>query len=202
MSDDDQTTLKLPPTEVLPIDEVVPYFRNPRVISEEAVEAVRKSIDEFRYQQPIAVDTDHVVIVGHTRLQALRQLGYTEIPVYVSDLPEQKAKEYRLADNRISEMSSWEHQSLVMELREWEKGLLDFYFPEVDLEIQRIEDAGVTQDEIDRAAREVAKVEPRPDLHLTKVECPACYGIFEVKTATLPGLTHDDMVELTSGGAE
>lgn len=193
--------LSLPDTRIVPIEDLVPYWRNPRQIPDQAVQAVVESITRYGYQQPIVVDRDMVVIVGHTRLQALKQIGATEVTVYVSSLPEQKAREYRLADNRISEMSSWDHASLVMELREWETSLLETYFPDVDLEVARIEDAMVTQQQVDQAVKNTQSVEPRPDLHLTKVECPACLEVFEVKTSTLPGLTLADMAELTDHGS-
>lgn len=198
MSEQATYKLALPETRVVPIDQVTPYWRNPREIPEKAVEAVVESITRYGYQQPIVVDKDMVVIVGHTRLRALQQVGAQEVAVYVSSLPESKAREYRLADNRISEMSSWDHSSLVMELREWETALLDTYFPDVDLEVSRIEDALVTQSEVEAEVKKTQSIEPRPDLHLTKVECPACYQVFEVKTSTLPGLTMADMAELSA----
>ena len=58
------------------IDEIKPYKNNPREISNEAVEKVVKSIKVFGYNQPIVVDNDNVIVVGHTRWKALKKLGY------------------------------------------------------------------------------------------------------------------------------
>ena len=60
--------------------EIHPYEKNPR-FNDGAVEAVANSIKEFGFQQPIVVDKDLVVVVGHTRLKAAEQLGLTEVPV-------------------------------------------------------------------------------------------------------------------------
>lgn len=192
-------TVELPPTKILPIDEVKPYFRNPRRIPQEAVDAVAESISRYGYQQPITVDKDNVIIVGHTRLQALKKLGWTEVPVYVSSLPEDKAREYRLIDNRTSEMTTWDHEQLVMELREFEQNLLTQFFPDVDLEVGQVADA-VTQDQIDTATKKVGAVTEadKANVHTTKVVCPACFHSFEVRTRSLPGLTANDLDQLAS----
>jgi hypothetical protein len=190
-------SVELPPTKVLPIEKVQPYFRNPRRIPSEAVEAVAESIRRYGYQQPIVVDKDDVIIVGHTRLQALQRLGWKEVPVYVSDLPEDKAREYRLVDNRTSEMTDWDHETLVMELREFETSLLSQFFPDVDLEVGQIDDA-VSQQNVDDASRKVTSVTEadKANTHTTQVVCPACFHTFEVRTRSLPGLSHDDLDEL------
>lgn len=193
-------TVELPPTEVVPIDKIKPYFQNPRRIPQQAVDAVADSIKRYGYVQPITVDKDYVIIVGHTRHQAMLQLGVTEVAVYVSSLPEQKAREYRLVDNRTSEMTSWDHDLLVMEIREWETSLLEQFFPDVDLEVGMLEDA-MTQEKIDAAATKVTSVTGAnpSNVHTTQVVCPACFHTFDVRTRSLPGLTSDDLDELAHG---
>ncbi len=99
------------------IDAITPYENNPRKIPKEAIEKVAASIREFGFRQPIVVDKDMVVIVGHTRLLAARSLGYDEVPVLVaSDLPPEKVKAYRLADNKTNEFTSWDDDRLMEEL--------------------------------------------------------------------------------------
>jgi hypothetical protein len=190
----------LPPTKTLPIEDIKPYFRNPRRIPQEAVDAVATSIERYGYQQPITVDKDNVIIVGHTRLQALKKLGWTQVPVYVSSLPENKAREYRLVDNKTSEMTTWDHEQLVMELREFEQGLLTTFFPDIDLEVGQISDA-VTQQNVDDASRKVSTVTEadKANVHTTTVVCPSCFHSFEVRTRSLPGLTADDLDDLAHG---
>jgi ParB family transcriptional regulator, chromosome partitioning protein len=185
-------------TVTLPIEEVIPYWRNPRKIPQRAIEAVAKSIRDYGYVQPIVVDASHVIIVGHTRLEAVRSLGWTEVPVMVaSDLSEERANEYRLVDNRTSEMTDWDYDSLVAELREFEAGLLDDLFPELDLEVQQIESAtALTQEDIDNAASAIGAVTPPPLLLTTAIVCPSCANTFKVRTDSLPGLSPDDLAEL------
>ena len=100
------------------IDSVIPYANNPRNNSD-AVDKVAASIQAFGWQQPIVVDDNMVVIVGHTRLLAAKKLGFNEVPVQVADkLTAEQAKAYRLADNRTNEYASWDMKMLGIELRD------------------------------------------------------------------------------------
>ena len=117
------------------IDDLIPYHNNPR--KNQAIDKVASSIKEYGFQQPIVVDKDMVVIVGHTRLLGAKKLGLTEVPIVVADLGEAKAKAYRLADNRVNEDSMWDNNLLQNELNQ----LLDF---EIDLNL-----TGFTNEELD-----------------------------------------------------
>lgn len=99
------------------VDAVTPYEKNPRKIPKEAVEKVAASIREFGFKQPIVVDKYMVIIVGHTRLMAAKQLGLDKVPVLVAlDLSPEKVKAYRLADNKTNEFTDWEFDTLQEEL--------------------------------------------------------------------------------------
>lgn len=101
----------------VPIDEVRPYHRNPRHISDEAVAKVATSLREFGWRQPIVVDEEMTVIVGHTRLRAAQSLGMRAVPVHVArGLTPEKVAAYRLADNRVGEESEWDRDLLQLEL--------------------------------------------------------------------------------------
>ena len=117
------------------IDDLIPYHTNPR--KNQAIEKVADSIKEFGFQQPIVVDKNMVVIVGHTRLLGAKKLGLGKVPIVIADLSDAKAKAYRIADNRVNEDSAWDNQLLQEELNK----LLDF---DVDLNI-----TGFTNDELD-----------------------------------------------------
>lgn len=98
------------------IEDVKPYENNPRH-NDEAVEYVANSIREFGFQQPLVVDSEGVLIVGHTRLKAARELGLESVPVVVaSDLTDEQVRAYRLADNKVAEASSWDWNMLNEEL--------------------------------------------------------------------------------------
>lgn len=113
--------------EIVPIDSIRPYERNPRK-NDAAVDAVAASIREFGFQQPIVCDTDGVVIVGHTRLKAAKKLGMKTVPVVYANLTSDKAKAYRLADNKTSELSDWNFEHLEIELGDIELDMEQFGF--------------------------------------------------------------------------
>jgi ParB-like chromosome segregation protein Spo0J len=92
--------------ELRAVDDVKPYDRNPR-LNDPAVDAVARSITEYGWRQPIVVDRDGVIVVGHTRWKAAKKLGLAQVPVHVADLPPEKAKAYRLADNATAQNSAW-----------------------------------------------------------------------------------------------
>lgn len=102
--------------EQWPIDRVLPYDKNPRAINDKAITKVAASISEFGFQQPIVVDKAGVIIVGHTRRKAAEKLGLATVPVVVADLPEEKARAYRLADNRTAQETDWLDDVLKEEL--------------------------------------------------------------------------------------
>lgn len=107
------------------IENVIPYENNPR-INDDAVEKVANSIREFGWQQPIVVDKHNVIIVGHTRLKAAQMLGEKQVPVVFADLSEERAKSYRLADNRTGQIAEWDFELLEQELDELNEMELDF----------------------------------------------------------------------------
>jgi len=98
------------------IDRVRPYPNNPRK-NKKAVAAVAKSIREFGFKVPIVVDTEGVIITGHTRREAAISLGMKTVPVIVADdLTEQQIKAFRLADNKVAEIAEWDDDVLQEEL--------------------------------------------------------------------------------------
>jgi DNA modification methylase len=115
---------------------VKPYPNNPRR-NDAAVQAVAASIREFGFRQPIVVDAEGVIIVGHTRLKAAELLQLDKVPVHVAkDLPPEKAKALRIADNKIGELASWDDELLKLELVDLQSANLDMSvlgFESVDL---------------------------------------------------------------------
>lgn len=102
--------------ELKPIDSLIPYIRNPRK-NKSAVPKVKSSIKEFGFRQPIVVDTDNVIVVGHTRWLAAKELGIKEVPVHIADsLTPSQIQAYRIADNRTNQDSSWDEELLKIEL--------------------------------------------------------------------------------------
>jgi len=116
-------------------NKILPYINNPR--KNLNVDKVASSIKEFGFQQPIVIDKNNTIIVGHTRFEAAKKLGLKEVPVQVADLTETQAKAYRIADNRLNEDSSWDTKLLNLEFndllsKEYNLDLLGFTNDEVD----------------------------------------------------------------------
>ena len=159
----------------LPINGIVPYWRNPRNATEADIAKVMRSITEFGYQSPIVVDADHVIIAGHVRYLALRRLGWEEVPVLVSDLTAQQAKEYRIVDNRVGEFTAWDHEKLVAELATFtDKGVIGAFFPELELDYRNQED----EEEAKAPLAPLPEWTPPPARSCT---CPHCYHVFELE---------------------
>ena len=97
--------------ESRPIADVRPYAGNPRKIPKRAVDAVAASIEQYGFRQPIVVDSEGVIVVGHTRLQAAQALGLEAVPVHVADLTPEQARAYRLADHRTNEFAAWDDEA-------------------------------------------------------------------------------------------
>jgi len=114
-----------------PITDIRPYEKNPR-LNDDAVDAVAASIREFGFRQPIVVDTEGVIICGHTRYKAALKLGLEKVPVHTAkDLTPEQIKAYRIADNKTAELAEWNYDLLPIELGElqscnYDLGLLGF----------------------------------------------------------------------------
>lgn len=94
-----------------------PYEKNPR-LNDQAVDAVARSLQEFGWQQPIVVDANKVIIIGHTRLKAAKQLGYQKVPCVVAEgLTSEQVRALRIADNKTGEIAEWDFKLLPEELQ-------------------------------------------------------------------------------------
>jgi DNA modification methylase len=103
----------------LAIDKVIPYQNNPRSRPQQAVDLVAASIKTNGFLSPIITDEHLVILAGHTRLAAARQLALRQVPVIVAaGLSAAQAKAYRLMDNRSHEETSWDPKLLQAELAE------------------------------------------------------------------------------------
>jgi len=139
-------TTKMFDVELRSIDDIQPYEGNPR-INDDAVDAVAASLREFGFRQPIVVDTDGVIIVGHTRWKAAKKLGLAKVPVHVAkDLSPEQIKAYRIADNQTATLAEWDYDLLPIELKDlqqadYDLGLLGFD----DDELAELLDGEVTE---------------------------------------------------------
>lgn len=90
------------------IADIKPYGNNPRK-NDSAVAPVANSIREFGFKVPIVIDKDGIIIAGHTRYRAAKELKLKTVPCIVADdLTEQQVKAFRLADNKVSQFAEWD----------------------------------------------------------------------------------------------
>lgn len=117
--------------ELRPIASIKPYPGNPRV-NDGGIDAVAASIREYGFRQPIVVDEQGVIVVGHTRYKAALKLGLTQVPVHVANgLSQEQVRAYRIADNQAANLSDWDYDLLPIELAglqeaSYDLGLLGF----------------------------------------------------------------------------
>jgi len=118
------------------ISEIIPYANNPRDNSK-AIDAVAASIKEFGFKVPVVIDRNNILITGHTRLEAAKKLGLEKIPaIRAADLTEAQVKAYRLADNKVGEIATWDDSALAAELQaldDLDFDMSNFGFSEDDL---------------------------------------------------------------------
>jgi len=127
------------------INDLKEYENNPRN-NDEAVEPVANSIKEFGFKVPIIIDKDNVIIAGHTRLRAAKKLKLKTVPCIVADdLTEEQIRAFRLADNKVSEVATWDIDLLNIEL----DGILDIDMSLFDfnIDIEELESKEVEEDE-------------------------------------------------------
>jgi hypothetical protein len=135
---------------MLPVDEVRPYEKNPRK-NANAVKYVKESIRQFGFKVPIVIDSNRVIVCGHTRLLAAKSLGMTEVPcIMADDLTDDQIKAFRLADNKVGEFAEWDLDLLGDELdaiadaSDIDMGDFGFDLSEMEEETE----AEVTEDEV------------------------------------------------------
>ena len=168
----------------------MPYARNPRV-NAGAVDKVAASLAEFGWKQPVVVDAQGIVIVGHTRLLAAKKIGLAEVPVVVaSDLTPTQCKAYRLADNRTNEEATWDNALLALELEdlkldEFDLALTGFDAAELDKLNELSETPGTAREDEDAAPALAAEALSRPgdlwSLGKHRVLCGDCRNFSTVE---------------------
>lgn len=150
------------------IDQLREYENNPRN-NDNAVAAVAASIEQFGFKVPIVIDKDGVIVTGHTRLKAAKQLGLQTVPCIIADdLTEEQIRAFRLADNKTGELAGWDFEKLEEELAQLsDMNMGEFGFTMSD---------DVDIDEFFTDEEEGEKKEKEPQ----RVKCPHCGEEFEI----------------------
>lgn len=117
----------------LRLEDIKPYENNPR-INDDAVDDVAASIEQCENLDPIEIDENNVILSGHTRLKALKKLGYTETEcLRYTGLTDKQKRKYRLLTNKTGEKALWDIELLPMELDDLDFDGYDFDFDVFDM---------------------------------------------------------------------
>lgn len=139
------------------IKDLIPYDRNTKKHDKTQINNVAESIKQYGFVQPIVIDKDNVVVIGHCRLLAAKQLKMKEVPcVCVEDLTDEQVKALRIVDNKSNE-SEWDFDILPEELAELDLSAFDFDF-------------GVSLDEDDTETKEREEIALNESVSVV-VEC-------------------------------
>jgi len=112
-------------TEMVTISALQPYTRNARTHSRWQIKKIAASIERFGFVNPVLIDENNLIIAGHGRVAAAKQLGWAEVPTLrVEHLDETEKRAYILADNRLAEEAGWDQEMLAIELQ----GLIELDF--------------------------------------------------------------------------
>jgi ParB-like chromosome segregation protein Spo0J len=152
----------------LPVDALTPYTKNARKHTQADIETIKQSILAFKFDDPIGIWGDNNIIVeGHGRLIAAKELGYTEVPcVRLDHLSDEQRRAYALAHNKTAEMSEWDFDILGEEMAE----LTAF---DVDLSAFGFEEPEV----IDWADVDDLTEKTYKEPETVKLKCPHCQHI-------------------------
>ena len=149
--------------EEVNINELTPYSNNPRN-NDAAVDAVAASIKEFGFKVPIIIDKDNVIVAGHTRLKAAQKIGLENVPcIKADDLTPEQLKAFRLADNKVGELATWDFDKLEEELTELDALDLDFEMSDFGFDVSENrggDSENVIEDDYDEEPPEEPKAKP------------------------------------------
>ena len=135
-------TDKKPSYQQFDVDNLIPYIRNAKKHDKKQIDNVAQSISEFGMVQPIVIDRDNNVIIGHCRLLACKKLKIKEVPVVkLEDLTPEQANKLRLLDNKLNE-SAWDFELLAEDIPE-----IDFDGYDIDWDLPEIKESNAKKDD-------------------------------------------------------
>jgi Predicted transcriptional regulators len=144
------------------IEQIKKYENNPRE-NAESIPYVVNSIKEYGFKNPIVLDSNMVIIAGHTRFEAAKILEMKTVPCIIAeDLTEEQAREFRLIDNKTAELSYWNFDKLLEEISHLECDLTQYGFNDIQDSIRDLDDVDeITEDNYKNPEQ-------------AKKKCPAC----------------------------
>ena len=147
--------------------EIKPYENNPRN-NNEAVEKVAVSITDYGFRVPIIIDSNNVIVAGHTRYKAALKIGCESVPcIVIDDLTPEQIRAYRLVDNKTAEYSSWDFEMLEKELKSLDIDISEFEFPDLGETLDISDDDFYTDETV-------------KNVKVKSIKCPHCGETFEL----------------------
>jgi ParB-like chromosome segregation protein Spo0J len=155
--------------EYIELSKLKPYERNARRHTEVDLRTIKNSIEAFGMCDPIGIWSDqNIVVEGHGRLMALKEMGHTEAPcIRLDHLSDDERKAYALAHNKTAEMSQWDFETLNSELEE---------LGELDIDMGDFGFIEVSDVDLENFFEDPEPKEKEPK----KIQCPHCEEWFEV----------------------
>lgn len=148
-------------------NEIEPYENNPRN-NNEAVEKVAVSITDYGFRVPIIIDSNNVIVAGHTRYKAALKIGCESVPcIVIDDLTPEQIRAYRLVDNKTAEYSSWDFEMLEKELKSLDIDISEFEFPDLGETLDISDDDFYTDETV-------------KNVKVKSIKCPHCGETFEL----------------------
>ena len=128
----------------LPTGSLKPYAGNARTHSAKQVSQIAASIKQFGFNNPVLIDKDDVIIAGHGRVLAAKELSLDAVPtIRLEHLSEAEKRAYIIADNRLAEKAGWDSETLAIELQnlvevdlDFDISITGFEMPEIDVLIE------------------------------------------------------------------
>lgn len=149
-----QDDIKNKEIEHLLIDDLIPYEKNARTHDKNQIEKLKNSLKEFGFINPVIIDENNMILVGHGRIMGAKELEIETVPcIRIKYLTEDQKKAYILADNKLSDMAGWDLDLLNEELESIELNMSLFGFDDIDFSID-LEDEEIIEDEVPEVSEE------------------------------------------------
>ena len=180
----------------MPLEALIPYSKNTKKHDDVQINNVAESIKQYGFVQPIVIDKNNVVVIGHCRLLAAKKLNMTDVPcVCVDDLTEEQVRKLRIIDNKSNE-SDWDFDFLTEELLDLDFSDFNFDFgidTDAKDETEIVEDEVPEVDELDDQERIFKERMARGELSDDDEEYQAFLEKFEAKKTTDDCYTPDNI---------
>lgn len=171
------------------VGDLKPFERNSRLHDEGQIKQLSNSIKEWGFTIPILVDEDNVVLAGHARLMAAKEMSMDTVPCLVADgWSEEQKRAYVIADNKLAENSEWDMGIYFSELKELSNIGFDVSLAGIDAELDSLtytpnlepvtQYTEVTADDVGAASETVGKITPSGQ-KVVELICPHCGEDFE-----------------------